>query len=384
MVQLMQPLTKLSSMCKLKILAFGAVFSALSLSAQAASNSQNVYTAAENDYRQRKFAQALQGFDQALRDQSNKNTVAIHYMKANCFVQMNQPGEADEEYALAQSLAPGSQIAKYCEVARANIKRLSMAPNMTSRTTVKAKAQSDDEDDDENGDDKKTSPTAKNNAPVSPATLDLIAKQAALARQRALDIGNVAAENERLKAANEARSLQSRLERAASTPKGSTEPVALTPAQIDAIKSQAAAGSDQLKQVGEWKAQQRKQESEDKAEEIRRQAENLQSQLINYRPNINSDIKLNPVGTNLYIRNYSKGIDPITPLKAQTKMLRGYKSAIEGIKGEVMSKQTSLNKVDGRGTSKATSPSPEANGQHSVASVKGQLLNPKSPQNLKY
>jgi tetratricopeptide (TPR) repeat protein len=366
-----------------KTIVLSAALFCLSVSARADNASHNYFALAENDYKEKKFEQALRGFDQALRDEASKNKVLIHYMKANCLVQMDQPGEADKEYAIAQSLAPGSQVARYCEVARANIKRLSLTQNAASRvTSTKNKVQADDEDDDENTDDQKTtavSVQAKDNPAVSAATLALIVKQAALARKRALEIGDVAAENERIKAANEARSLQAKLERAASTPRGGTEPVALTHLQIEVIKSQAAAGSEQLRQVGEWKAQQRKQESEDKSEEIRRQAENLQSQLINYRPNINSDIKLNPVGTNLYIRNYSKGINPITPLQAQTKALPSYKSATEGIKGTVLSKQTSLNKVDGRGTSSVTSSSSKVDGHYSVASVKGQLIGRQKP-----
>jgi hypothetical protein len=382
MVLLKNQMTKSSSMSNFKILVLSAALSFLPVPAQAADSSHNAYALAENDYKQKRFEQALRGFEQALRDDSNRNKVVIHYMKANCLVQMNQPGEADKEYAIAQALAPGSQIAQYCDLARANIKRLSLTPNAASQTTPRKNADYENDDDDENSDEQKTtavSAQAKYNPAVSPATLDLIAKQAAIARQRAMEIGNIAAENERIKAANEGRSLQAKLERAASTPRGGTEPVALTPQQIDGIKSQAAAGSEQLRQVGEWKAQQRKQESEDKSEEIRRQAENLQSQLINYRPNINSDIKLNPVGTNLYIRNYSKGIALITPLKAQTKTLPSYKYATEGIQGAVVSKQTSLNKVDGRGTSNATSSSLEEVGQRSVASVKGQLIGHPKP-----
>ena len=367
-------------MSNFKILFLSATWFSLSLSARAGEISPSSYVRAENDYKQRRFSDALRGFDQALHEQASKNKVVIHYMKANCLMQMNQPGEADKEYAIAQSLAPGSQIARYCKLARGSIKRLSVTPNAASQTA--SKKNPDDEDDDENADSEKTTATsaqAKHNQAVSSATLDLIKKQAALARQRALEIGNVAAENERIKAANEGRSLQAKLERAASTPRGGTEPVALTPQQIEGIKSQAAAGSEQLRQAGEWKAQQRKQESEDKSEEIRRQAENLQSQLINYRPNINSDIKLNPVGTNLYIRNYSKGIAPITALKAQTKTLPSYKNATEGIKGKVVSKQTSLNKVDARGTSSATSSPSQVHGQHSVASVEGQLIGRPKP-----
>lgn len=353
-------------MSSFKTCLLSAALSFLQVSAQAADTDHNAYVLAENNYNQKRFEEALRGFEQVLRENSGKNKVVVHYMKANCLVQMNQPTEADKEYAIAQSLAPGSQIAKYCEVARANIKRLTLTQNAASQTMPPKKA--DDEDDDENSDEQKTtaaSVQAKNNPAVSPATLDLIKKQATLARQRALEIGNIAAENERIKAANEGRSLQAKLERAASTPRGGTEPVALTPQQIEGIKNQATAGSEQLRQAGEWKALQRKQESEDKAEEIRRQAENLQSQLINYRPNINSDIKLNPIGTNLYIRNYSKGIAPIAPLKAQTRTLPSYKNATEGIKGTVVSKQTSLNKVDARGTSSATP---------SSLTVKGQLI----------
>jgi tetratricopeptide (TPR) repeat protein len=352
-------------MSSFKTCLLSAALTFLPVSAQAVGTGYNAYALAENDYNQKRFEQALRGFEQALRENSGKNKVVVHYMKANCLVQMNQPAEADKEYAVAQSLAPGSQIAKYCEVARANIKRLSLTQNAASRTMPPKNA---DDDDDENSDEQKTtaaSTQAKNNPAVSPATLDLIAKQAALARQHALEIGNIAAENERTKAANEGRSLQAKLERAAFTPRGGTEPVALTPQQIEGIKNQAAAGSEQLRQAGEWKALQRKQESEDKSEEIRRQAENLQSQLINYRPNINSDIKLNPIGTNFYIRNYSKGIAPITALKAQTKMLPSYKNATEGIQGTVVPKPTSLNKVDARGTSSATP---------SSLTVKGQLI----------
>ena len=360
-------------MCRSKALSLCLL--CLSFCSQAFAAQESHYALAESAYRQKNFARSLQEYDRALRLESGINTAAVHYMKGNCLMQLRQPAAADQEYAQAQLLAPNSQTARYCEQARVNIRQITQAPNTAPRSAAgKGKAITNDDEHDEDNENNENnekdadSPKAiahdTNGKKVSPGTLDLIAKQAALAQKRALEIGNVAAENERIKAQNEARSLQARLERAASTPKnGSTEPLALTPAQLEAIKGQAAAGSEQLKQAGEWKAQQRKQESEDKAEEIRRQAENLQSQLINYRPNINSDIKLNPVGTNLYIRNYSNGLAPIMPMKANTGLLPSYKNATEGIKGSMTSNQTSLQKIDARGTSNATSASIDVKGK---------------------
>jgi hypothetical protein len=349
----------------------------LCFTAVAAADSSVEYQKGQQLYAAKDYSNAIINFDIALKNNPQLNNANIHYMKADCLLAMGKHPQADREYAIAETFAPQSQLAIYCKSAREKIKQ-----------TTKSSSDS--------GDEQTQSTSAlslmnKNsggehepqNANVPPGTFELIRTQAKLARERAMQTGAIAAENERLRSENEARSLQARLERQASMPKGATEPVTLSPGQLEAIKGQSIAGAEQLRQQGEFRAAQRKFESEEKSEEIRVQAENLQSQLINYRPNINSDIKLNPIGTNLYIRNYSKGIDPILPLKAQPRVMTSDKNATRGIIGEITARQTSLNRTASKGTYYVHPASENTVGQQvgqvskpaqTTKSVKGQLL----------
>ena len=139
---------------------------------------------------------------------------------------------------------------------------------------------------------------------------------------------------------------------------------------METLRSQAAATGERLKQLGNLKAAIKEQESKEKAEEIQQQADNLEEQLLNDRPHQRSVIKLNPVGTNFYVRNYSSVHPLIVPLQAH------YAKSISS------DSETTLRSLDGTGrvineTTTGTIRSLHSfglQGTHSVASVKGKVL----------
>jgi hypothetical protein len=196
-------------------------------------------------------------------------------------------------------------------------------------------------------------------AGLPPGTLELIRKQAALAKRMAVENGAAEAESERQKGAYEARSLQEKAERMASRPAGSNEPINLSTEERERIKADAAVTGERLKQIGNWKASIVEEWSHEKSDEIQRQAENLQEQLIDSR---RGNVKLNPVGTNLYIRNYSK--PPLTPLRAEAR------SISTGTTSTLSSKQTGLSMH----TNSATKSSSTNNRSHAVVKVEGKVL----------
>jgi hypothetical protein len=288
---------------------------------------------------------------------------------------MGRTKDASYEYSLAERYSPGSKIAEYSRAAQARLTTLQAQKS----TTVPLQ---EDQDDSDKGDSDKESLFRANSsikgsngstgsiqsskkASLPPGTLELIRKQAALARKRAVDIGALEAENEMQKSATQAKSLQEKAERQAARARGGNEPVTLSSEEKERIRSQAAADGEQLKEIGKYKAAIKEQESRDKADEIQRQADNLQRQLLDEHP---GESRLNPVGTNLYIRNYSKL--PVTPLQAQAKSMSKDTEATLG------ARHTSA-KIKARSEDKngALGSSDQTTGSHSTSSVKGQVLN---------
>jgi hypothetical protein len=232
----------------------------------------------------------------------------------------------------------------------------------------------------------RTAPSLGNNA-LPLGTLDLIRKQADLAKNRAVEAGQKEAESEVEKANNQARALQERAERqareaaAARGHVGSEATIFAPQEQIDAARSQAALAGERLKEIGKLRAEMEERQSREKAEEIERQAQNLQDQLLHERPSQNQEIRLNPVGTNLYVRNYLSVPSKVAPLHARAASINDGKdigaakqtsaalssqtSSVKNLssRGEVLARPDNLS---GRGVSRKTT----------VKEVKGQVLKP--------
>jgi hypothetical protein len=97
---------------------------------------------------------------------------------------------------------------------------------------------------------------------------------------------------------------------------------ALSGAELSILRSRAAQNAESLRQLGEAKAAWKEREARDKSEGLQRQAEELEEQLVNNdRDYKGRTVKLNPVGTNLYIRNYSSAKPPVKSLDARARML---------------------------------------------------------------
>jgi hypothetical protein len=306
---------------------------------------------------------ALQIVDLAIKQESSNATA--HYLKANCLLKLGQQIDASREYYVAESMAPRSKIAKYSHIARTQINVMQTEQAQKSNNAARIISDDDDDEDTENEKPSSTNTASKDNvndASLPPGTLELIRKQAAMAKRMAVVNGAAEAESERQKGIYEARSLQEKAERMAARAGGSNEPVNLSSEERDRVKAEAAVTGERLKQIGNWKASIVEQWSHEKSDEIQRQAENLQDQLIDNR---SSNVKLNPVGTNLYIRNYAK--PPLTPLHAEARSMSTKTSA------DLASKQTNLTLNNNSARNKAGANAKQES--HAVSSVKGQVLN---------
>ena len=244
------------------------------------------------------------------------NDGAAHYLKANCLIKLGRLAEASREYSLVIKLAPDSVISTYSKNALKSIEALpadqrNLVPDasgkgISTRTTA-----------------------AQGKVPAG--TLELIRFQAARAKEHALQSGDSASKDERLKADSQGKAERERVERLSQSGGARGDHPPVSAAELEAMRIRAAANAEHLKQVGEAKAARHERESHEKSEELQRQAEDLERQLTDENYNKHRDIKLNPVGTNLYVRNYAKIPPTVKPLRAQA----------ESLSGSINSKQTS-------------------------------------------
>jgi hypothetical protein len=302
---------------------------------------------------------SLRILDSLLRD--NPSDAGAHYLKANCLVLLKRNADAFNEYTLVERLAPKSAIAVYSHKARVQLDQLL------------TKEESDSKAQTQNADGAEATPPG-----VPPGTLELIRKQAELAKNRAVETGKSEAENEMTKADYQAKTAQERAERLAAEAAaqrnggGSEQSVLNSPEQSSAIRSQATANAERLKQIGKMKAEMKEQESQEKAEEIERQAAGLQDQLLHKHRSRMQEIELNPVGTNLYIRNYSSVPSSIAPLRAQTRDLTGAVKQTSASASSTGLASDVKQRSPGAQNSQATGQG--ALDKKAVTSVKGQLL----------
>ncbi len=217
-----------------------------------------------------------------------------HYLKANCLVKLKKLPEALHQYALVEHFARGSKLAGQAKTAQLQLAQSQLRSSFT---------------------------TDKKSRHLPPGTIELIRKQAQLARNRAIETGEMEADNEVKKASNQAMAEQERAERMAQTARQRGDNGFVSSQDAEIIRSRAQANAEQLRLNGEARAAYKEQEARDKAENLQRQAEELEEQLLNDRPYKNREVKLNPIGTNLYTRNYSSTRPTVKALQAEAKEL---------------------------------------------------------------
>jgi hypothetical protein len=163
---------------------------------------------------------------------------------------------------------------------------------------------------------------------VPSGTLELIRYQAARAKEHASEAGTAASRAERAKADMQGQAEKDRVERMNQGGGVRPDTPPISAAELAGMRERAAQYAEYMKRVGEAKAAQKEREAEEKSAELQRQADDLERQLTDESYNKHRDIKLNPVGTNLYIRNYSQIQPTIVPLRAHAANLTGTASSI--------------------------------------------------------
>lgn len=160
-------------------------------------------------------------------------------------------------------------------------------------------------------------------AKVPAGTLELIRYQAARAKEHAAAVGNAASQAERAKADLQGRAEKDRVEKMNQSGGARPDATPVSPTEMAAMRERAEQYAEYARRMGEAKAAQKEREAEEKSAELQRQADDLENQLTDENYNRNRDIKLNPIGTNLYIRNYSRIPSTIKPMQAQAASLLG-------------------------------------------------------------
>lgn len=164
-------------------------------------------------------------------------------------------------------------------------------------------------------------------AKIPAGTLELIRYQAARAKEHAAAVGNSASQAERAKADLQGRAEKDRVEKLNQSGGARPDATPVSPAEMAAMRERAEQYAEYARRVGEAKAAQKEREAEEKSAELQRQADELENQLTDENYNRNRDIKLNPIGTNLYIRNYSRIPSTVKPMRAQAASLMGTASS---------------------------------------------------------
>ncbi|MBA3991997.1 MAG: hypothetical protein C0469_00625 [Cyanobacteria bacterium DS2.3.42] len=297
------------------------------------------------------FERGVQYADLHLRKIPNDG--AAHYLKANCLIKLGRLAEASREYSLVIKLAPDSVISTYSKTALKNIQSLpadqrNLVPTPASNRSAATAAA----------------------AKVPAGTLELIRFQAARAKEHALQSGDSASKDERLKADSQGKAERERVERLSQSGGARGDHPPVSAAELEAMRIRAAANAEYLKQVGEAKAARHERESHEKSAELQRQAEDLERQLTDENYNKHRDIKLNPVGTNLYVHNYAKIAPTVKPLRAQAESLSG------SISGKQTSAQVQASSASGNasGTLRTNAVGQGNGAVRREAKVKGEVL----------
>lgn len=246
------------------------------------------------------------------------NDGAAHYLKANCLMSLARLTEASSEYRQVIKLAPDSVISDY---SRNALKRIDAMPPEQRSSVERTRSVSLRNGSATQGSVGSARSTTTKKVP--PGTLELIRFQAARAREHAIESGNSASKGERLKAESQGRAGIESAERFSQTGGQRADLPPVSAAELQAMRERAARNAEILKQIGDAKAARHEREAQEKSAELQRQAEDLERQLTDDEYNKHRDIKLNPVGTNLYVRNYSKIPPTVKPMRAQAQSLNG-------------------------------------------------------------
>lgn len=160
-------------------------------------------------------------------------------------------------------------------------------------------------------------------------TVELIRSQVVRAKEHASQVGVEASQAERTKAELQGQAEKDRVEKQSQNGGARPDTPPLSAAEVAAMRDRAAQYAEYMKRVGEAKAAQKEREAEEKSAELQRQADDLEHQLTDENYSRHRDIKLNPVGTNLYVRNYSQITPTVKPLKAHAASLSGTASSLQ-------------------------------------------------------
>lgn len=277
-------------------------------------------------YKAANYRAALKYVESHLRGDS-KN-VAARYLLANCLLALHQLPEASHEYSIVVYLNPKSTYADHArkaikQIEAAQLAKAAKIEAARAATNVDADGEGDDTDTTNGAETFSSEPKSKSSPKHLPAgTLELIRMQAAKARARAIETGQAEAAGEKHKADIQGRSEQERVERIVNSAGSRGDQQGISGADLAILRSRAAQNAESLRQLGEAKAAWKEREAREKSEGLQRQAEDLEDQLVNNDKDYKGrTVKLNPVGTNLYIRNYSSAKPPVKSLEAQQRIL---------------------------------------------------------------
>jgi tetratricopeptide (TPR) repeat protein len=305
----------------------------------------------------------------------NPSNAVAHYLKGNCLVKLNRLTEAAGEYDYAEKLAPDSAVASYCRTAAKSIAAMNAKPVAKRKANPdKVSSEEDSESETSEGAEHREAPAAAGSSKVPANTLETIRKQAVLARKRALDMGKAEADGERSWSENAANSMREKAERSLAQPRGSTEAVSVSPEEAAAMRARASADGDRLRAIGKWRASVAEMESREKADEIDQQAQNLQERLLDEKKSPYTSVKLNPVGTNLYIRNYAKPAE--RPMRVRSTMVTLDSALTAAELKEKYKRELSVNGVASKARSGVKDKTTElfSGAKGTTSSVKGELL----------
>ena len=252
----------------------------------------------------------------------DSQNIFARYLLANCLLALKRLPEASHEYELVVHLGPKTP---YADQARKAIKQIEASQLSRAASTVRTLSdnQSDEADMMDNSDsESKRVETKSSPSHLPPGTLELIRAQTAKARERAIQTGRAEADGEKHKAEVQGKSERERVERLINNGGSRGDQQGLSGADLAALRNRAAQNAESLRQLGEAKAAWKEREARDKAEGLQRQAQELEEQLVNNdRDYKGRTVKLNPIGTNLYIRNYSSAKPAVKSLDAQARIL---------------------------------------------------------------
>lgn len=192
---------------------------------------------------------------------------------------------------------------------------------------------------------------------LPPGTLELIRAQALKAKELALERGATEAQDELRKAENQIKAEQDKITRLEMAAGGRGDQPAVSPQELQEMRNRAAENMERLRQIGAAKAANKEQESQMKAEDLQRQADALEKQILRSRNQQDGELKLNPVGTNLYVRNYVDVRPPAKPLRAiqQTLPVTGVGTqTAAAIRAQSLKNSAQMRKTGLNGTSTHT------------------------------